>query len=535
MNDEKNMIASLIAIMFAGMMLKLLPKKEEEPPISSAAAGIRILGINGNEVPPIGLEPGEYAVEVTVTNKSIQYGELVAVEMKTGIEAVINGIELISPTYSVDEYDPGEEKILTWSLSIHEDLPMLSGSIIVKIFDLNDVKVAEAHLPIEITGPRREAFNGMGDLNDDGYVSFIDILILDSYRGGAPIHEISPLSETEFLRRADFNGDGIISLMDKVAFQNFIDFGFLGPFYHFTFDYLTILEVPYGDPIELVPGEYTVEATISGYAFYACEQVGTNLQVGIEAGVNETTLLLPDRVDKYWDAGQTRIITWTLIVPEDIGEKEGSVTVRVYRPPLEGYEDEYRLILFATLPIRTIPGPTIAINGLGDLNDDGFVTQEDEMILQLFLANQAQIMFGMTPLSSITTANIPLWEFARRAELNCDGIIDNTDAAILHAVVEHGNHMIPVPVYAPRQAINNMGDLEGDGYVNSISIFLVNWCAFGAPPSVLSPLSIEDFLHRADMNSDGRINSGDIQAMILFMTTGYIPTYVRADIGINVS
>jgi len=61
---------------------------------------------------------------------------------------------------------------------------------------------------------KRIAIDGMGDLNDDGYVSLADADILGKYRYGYPISDISPLSEDEFLRRADMNGDGKISFVD---------------------------------------------------------------------------------------------------------------------------------------------------------------------------------------------------------------------------------------------------------------------------------------------------------------------------------
>jgi len=71
-------------------------------------------------------------------------------------------------------------------------------------------------------GPRRAAIDGMGDLNDDGYVSYEDIDIIKLYIFGYPVADISPLSEEEFLRRADMNGDGLIDAGDITAMKNFI-------------------------------------------------------------------------------------------------------------------------------------------------------------------------------------------------------------------------------------------------------------------------------------------------------------------------
>lgn len=62
----------------------------------------------------------------------------------------------------------------------------------------------------------------IGDLNDDGAVAYDDLTILVSYIGGVPIPEISPLSEVEFLQRADVNGDGVINALDITALEALI-------------------------------------------------------------------------------------------------------------------------------------------------------------------------------------------------------------------------------------------------------------------------------------------------------------------------
>lgn len=62
----------------------------------------------------------------------------------------------------------------------------------------------------------------IGDLNDDGTVDYDDLAILESYIAGYPIPEISPLSEAEFLRRADVNGDGMINALDISALEALI-------------------------------------------------------------------------------------------------------------------------------------------------------------------------------------------------------------------------------------------------------------------------------------------------------------------------
>ena len=65
----------------------------------------------------------------------------------------------------------------------------------------------------------------IGDLNNDGILDQGDIDILGSYIHGYPISEISPLSEEEFLRRADVNGDGRINIQDIFALLKLINEG----------------------------------------------------------------------------------------------------------------------------------------------------------------------------------------------------------------------------------------------------------------------------------------------------------------------
>jgi len=59
----------------------------------------------------------------------------------------------------------------------------------------------------------------IGDLNDDGVVNSADLNIMRMYIGGYPIWQISPLSDAEFLRRADVNGDGAINALDITALE----------------------------------------------------------------------------------------------------------------------------------------------------------------------------------------------------------------------------------------------------------------------------------------------------------------------------
>ena len=59
----------------------------------------------------------------------------------------------------------------------------------------------------------------LGDLDDDGKLTQNDITILEYYILEYPISDISPLSEEEFLRRADVNKNGVIDMSDVTALE----------------------------------------------------------------------------------------------------------------------------------------------------------------------------------------------------------------------------------------------------------------------------------------------------------------------------
>lgn len=63
----------------------------------------------------------------------------------------------------------------------------------------------------------------IGDLNDDGVVDKADYDIMVKYLAGYSISEISPLTEAEFLRRADVNADGAVNILDLTALTGIID------------------------------------------------------------------------------------------------------------------------------------------------------------------------------------------------------------------------------------------------------------------------------------------------------------------------
>jgi len=60
----------------------------------------------------------------------------------------------------------------------------------------------------------------IGDLNDDGVVNALDLTLLERYIAGLSVS--TPLSQEEFLRRADVNGDGVVNSLDITALETLI-------------------------------------------------------------------------------------------------------------------------------------------------------------------------------------------------------------------------------------------------------------------------------------------------------------------------
>jgi len=63
-----------------------------------------------------------------------------------------------------------------------------------------------------------------GDLDDDGYVTYNDIILAwlyELYNDWDAVKEKTPLSEEEFKHRADVNGDGKIDMKDVMLIANY--------------------------------------------------------------------------------------------------------------------------------------------------------------------------------------------------------------------------------------------------------------------------------------------------------------------------
>lgn len=78
--------------------------------------------------------------------------------------------------------------------------------------------------------------DSIGDLNDDGIINILDLTLLERYVAGLSVS--TPLSDTEFRRRADINGDGTINALDLTALERLIAEGTAA-----------------GQTVELAPGE----------------------------------------------------------------------------------------------------------------------------------------------------------------------------------------------------------------------------------------------------------------------------------------
>ena len=614
--DNKKIVAAVgVAAGIAGWLLyRQRAGADEELPEDAATIAIRVLDSNGNEVPhnsPVELEPGaSYTVEVAVTNHSRYAGEPSAADLTTIIAAFTNGTDLIPETSTSDHYGPGQSHVFTWALDVPVGTPVSTGAIVVVVRDPGARKLAEESLPITIGAAMRPAINGMGDLNDDGYVTEEDVAILQEYvaqRTGnlatwtilpaasplpywefirradmtydgnfdeadiqamytfietgvlpereypqRPAHNgmgdlnddgfvdnidillwahtlwaqddpswdpsgfVTPLSRAEYLRRADMNADGVINVGDLLGIRRYIHYG--------EYDVYAYVDMNLGikeGVTDLEPGEtYTVQVVVTNHSRYAGEPSAADLTTIIEALVNGTTLIpLTSRAD-HFSAEESRTFDWPFQVPSGTPVSAGEIVAAVWSfmiNPNGSKVEEVRL------PITIGAAMRPAINGMGDLNDDGYVTEEDLDLLAAFIVAQFQVPAG-SPLL--------MGEFLRRADFNGDAVIDSLDWAGAWKFVQDGT--LPDPVLPPRPPINGIGDINDDGYVSSADMLLLKYYIFGFPISQLSPLSEAEFLRRGDVNSDGDVNVADIAAMNYFIHHGTYPIHYAASVDIGI-
>jgi len=57
----------------------------------------------------------------------------------------------------------------------------------------------------------------IGDLNDDGAINALDLILLERYIAGLSVS--TPLSDAEFRWRADVNEDGVVDALDISALE----------------------------------------------------------------------------------------------------------------------------------------------------------------------------------------------------------------------------------------------------------------------------------------------------------------------------
>ena len=274
-------------------------------------------------------------------------------------------------------------------------------------------------------------------------------------------------------------------------------------------------EVPHGSPIELeAGGSYTVSVTVTNQSTQNGVPVAVSLTTEVVALINQplATLIEDIRTDSYL-AGGSNIFTYQIVTPDFACN--GAIGATVYDLPPS--DPAHQQLASGQLDFNVVAAKRAAINGMGDLDDDGYVTPSDIAVLDAYIEQSGFYGFDI---HSITT--LSLWEFVRRADVNCDEKIDAADRTAIENFIATG--VLPEPQVGSRPAIDGMGDLNNDGYVSSVDIILCGF-AFGGkfPASEISPLSEAELLCRADLNYDGQINILDIIAMNNFINTGQLP------------
>ena len=233
MNKDNKALAIIAGVGAAVAGILLLRKPAEGA--MGASVTIKVLDSSGNEVPhgsPIELEAGgSYTVSVTVTNQSTQNGVPVAVSLTTEVVALINQpLATLIEDIRTDSYLAGGSNIFTYQI-VTPDFAC-NGAIGATVYDLPPSdpahqQLASGQLDFNVVVAKRAAVDGMGDLDNDGYVTMADADIVKAFYFGARINTISPLPAWEFVRRADLNKDGNIDTGDITAIENFIANGTL--------------------------------------------------------------------------------------------------------------------------------------------------------------------------------------------------------------------------------------------------------------------------------------------------------------------
>jgi hypothetical protein len=268
-------------------------------------------------------------------------------------------------------------------------------------------------------------------------------------------------------------------------------------------------EIPHNSPVDLEAGEsYTVSITVTNQSTLQGQPVAVNLTSSIGAMLPGPPPLIADTRTDSFPAGGSLTFTYPLQAP-DYAITDGMIRAIIFDLPPD--DPDHQQLAVATVDFNVIMVKRPAINGMGDLDNDGYVTEADIAILQGFMVGNH--ISSISPLS--------VWEFVRRADLNCDANIDTGDITAIRSFIAYGT--LPTPVIGSR-ATTGLGDLNNDGFVSSVDIKLAGLLMSGYTLAEVSPLDDAETLRRADINGDGQVNILDIILMADFIDTGNWPT-----------
>jgi len=285
-------------------------------------------------------------------------------------------------------------------------------------------------------------------------------------------------------------------------------------------------EVPHNSPVILEPGQYTAEISVTNQSTQAGEPATAVLKTQVEALINGITLIpLTTRSDTF-GGNETKAFEASFTVESHTPAASGSIDVKVLDPT-------DNLLAEASQEIETT-GPDLGrppIDGMGDLDDDGYVTMADKDIWRYFWLREGNYEKGVESLADLTP--LSFWEYIRRADMTKEGALASGDERAIELFIEYGT--LPEPVYGRRAAINGMGDLNDDGYVDSVDLYLLRSYLRGGSIPIISPLTQGEFQRRADMSGDGQITQADVDAMIAFIEYGEMPIQYGASVNLDVS
>ena len=349
--------------------------------------------------------------------------------------------------------------------------------------NIHDGAYLETYIVIQNPYDEIEA-NGLGDINDDGNLSYKDVLLIQEYLadmitftddqqlradtnkdGSIDINDVNsiqkyimeqnPYDKIEPNGLGDINNDGNINIKDSLLIQEY-----LVKLIPFTDDQRLRADTNKDGDVDISDATYLQRYIMAQNPY---DEIEANRlgDINDDGMIDDKDVTL---IQEYLAEGTTFTEDQKLRADTN---KDGLISVSDVNCIKKYIESQNTY-------------DKIEPNGLGDINDDGEITVEDVTLIQKYLVN----------LTTFTD------DQKLRADTNRDGKIDISDATCIQKYIIEQN---PYDEIKP----NRLGDINNDGEitvedVTLIQKYLVDLTTF-----------TDDQKLRADTNRDGKIDISD--------------------------